>query len=817
MAFILPMLFFLHDSRGIAASSEYARTRQLLLHGYLEASQAQAELAYRRFRISDPKWALKFQLLEAESMIARGRYADAQPFFLMLSRDLTEPEDKVESLAFEAMALTHLQKYSEADVKLSKAEASCQRSDLPTCGLVPRVRGVLAVEKGEFASADKCFAQSLEFARAHHDQWLEASALSNLAVASFGQEHLDEAADWSRSAYRAAKAVGAEDLAQRSLGNLGWAFLGMGDAERSLQYFLEAEESAVRLGDQAAILNWLTTAGIVHQQENDYLRATQSFRQALILARQINSKEDVINVLEDIAHASIDAGKIDDAEVYVQQLDPLVETNGNRVDALDVIFAKARIAAARRRAKDAEILFRVVERDPASQTSMRMGAEHELASVYEAEHNVVAADHMYHTALATFELARDQIKNDDNKLPFLTNATTIYDDYIHFLITQGRPDEALRVADQSRAQTLAQGFGATATSHPMEAAAINPGAVARKANATLLFYWLGEKQSYLWVITPNKTSLFTLPPRREIARTIERYRQTLLGFQDPLAAPDADGLALYRMLVAPASALIPPGANVAILSDGELSLLNFETLIVPSPRPHYWIEDAAVVSAPSLHLLAAASPAEPRGRKLLLFGDAVSPNPDYPELPMAAAEMKQVELHFGPRDQVVYAREHATAPAYLSANPQQYTYIHFVAHGVASRTDPLDSAIILSRATAAEDSFKLHAREIIQHPVHARLVTISACYGSGTRSYAGEGLVGLAWAFLRAGAHNVIGALWEANDESTAQLMSGLYGSLEHGMTPSASLRQAKLSLLHSEGEFRKPFYWAPFQIYAGF
>jgi len=105
---------------------------------------------------------------------------------------------------------------------------------------------------------------------------------------------------------------------------------------------------------------------------------------------------------------------------------------------------------------------------------------------------------------------------------------------------------------------------------------------------------------------------------------------------------------------------------------------------------------------------------------------------------------------------------------------------------------------------------------VMRHPIDARLVTISACYGSGIRAYAGEGLVGLSWAFLRAGAHNVIGALWEASDDSTAQLMDGMYEGLHDGRSPDAALRSAKLALLHSQSSFRKPFYWAPFQIYTG-
>ena len=76
-----------------------------------------------------------------------------------------------------------------------------------------------------------------------------------------------------------------------------------------------------------------------------------------------------------------------------------------------------------------------------------------------------------------------------------------------------------------------------------------------------------------------------------------------------------------------------------------------------------------------------------------------------------------------------------TSAAYLSSDPAQYSYIHFVAHSVASRTDPLDSAIILSATSAGEDSFKHYGWDIVQQPIDARLVSISASYGTGTRSY----------------------------------------------------------------------------------
>ena len=210
--------------------------------------------------------------------------------------------------------------------------------------------------------------------------------------------------------------------------------------------------------------------------------------------------------------------------------------------------------------------------------------------------------------------------------------------------------------------------------------------------------------------------------------------------------------------------------------------------------------------------------------RLLLIGDSVAPSKEYPELPRAGQQMANVAKHFPATQEQIYDRAQATPAAYLASNPEKFSYIHFVAHGTASRLSPLDSAIVLSKplpaASAAEtDSFKLYARNIVQnsaqHPLHADLVTISACYSAGERAYSGEGLVGLAWAFLRAGAHNVIAGLWDVTDASTEQLMDRFYEELEKGSSPDAALRAAKLSLLRGR-DFHNPFYWAPFQLYTG-
>ncbi len=93
-------------------------------------------------------------------------------------------------------------------------------------------------------------------------------------------------------------------------------------------------------------------------------------------------------------------------------------------------------------------------------------------------------------------------------------------------------------------------------------------------------------------------------------------------------------------------------------------------------------------------------------------------------------------------------------------------------------------------------------------------MTVSACRSAGNRAYSGEGLVGFAWAFLRAGAKRVVAGLWDVDDRSTAELMDRFYERLSKGEPPAQALRQAKLWLLSRGGNDAKPYYWGAFQIF---
>jgi CHAT domain-containing protein len=818
-AVLVAVALLLTCSRRQDPQAVLDHARQTFRNGDLVATTEEAEMGYRRFHELDAAWGWKFRLLEADALERRGMSERILSIFG--SEPSPPPPDLLlEKLRLEAAAQASLNHLKEAQVLLEKADRLCAASQSSSCANVLAAHAWLEMHRGHFDIAQVFFERNLASSRALGDRFLEANALLNLSWSALQQEHFDDSLGWASAAYQQATVIGATSIEQVAMGNEGWAYYKLGESEKALGLFLEATNRARRLGATADEVKWLTTAGYVYLDAHDYGKAQQSYQQALDLAKQINSQEDILNALMSLALVCERLGNLDQARDYANQTIALTPPDGNRLDVLYPMLVKGHVAAQQHDTVEAERVFLEIERDPKSHVFLKWEVEHSLAQLYEGENKPAAAEQAYRAALSTFEAARSSLKHEESALPFPANASGIYDDYIHFLISQGASSKALQVAEYQRGRTLAEGLGLLQRGTTFKPDPVDVQAIARRAGGTILFYWLGEKQSYLWAINDHNTTLFTLPPRSEIDRRVQRYRKAVADQEEFLETATADGRALYQMLVAPAHTMLGKNARVFVIPDGMLNTLNFETLLVPGPLPdsavHYWIEDVMITDASSLRLLAASRHGDKPTGRLLLLGDAVSPSADYPELRKASTEMESIEKHFPSAQRHVFARAGATPTAYLTSTPGQFSYIHFVAHGTASLLSPLDSAIVLSKASAQDDSFKLYARDIIRQPLRAELITISTCSGAGTRFYSGEGLVGLSWAFLRAGAHNVIGALWEVSDASTPQLMDELYRELKTGQTPSSALRAAKFSLLHSNSAFRKPFYWAPFQLYTG-
>jgi CHAT domain-containing protein len=467
----------------------------------------------------------------------------------------------------------------------------------------------------------------------------------------------------------------------------------------------------------------------------------------------------------------------------------------------------ANIAAGRKRFEEAAGFYNATLKSKVSDKSVFWNSYAGLARVTAASGNERLARTCYEKAISTVDFDGTQWSRDEYEFTFRSSLIRFYRDYVEFLMQHHDAEHALDVVESSRAHLLSR--TSPGRKFPRRLTSAELRLAAKRSGTVFLSYWLAPAQSYVWVVTPEGIQHFALGPSAAIEPLVPD-QQTIANW-DLYRKENPDAKRLFDIVLGPVAKWIPPHARVIVVPDGALHYLNFETLPVHSEKPNYWIEDATVAVAPSLAIAATASPGQDLSYKsALIMGDPVNSG-----LPNAATEIIKVASYFAPESTKKFQQGDATPAAYRNAHPESYSVIHFSAHGEANAQSPLDSAILLS--PGQDRAYKLYARDVIDSPLNANLVTISACHSAGARVYSGEGLVGFAWAFMRAGAHYVVAGLWDITDSSTPAVMDEFYGAIRAGKSPPDALRAAKLSMLHSETNFRKPYYWGPFQIYIGF
>ena len=102
-------------------------------------------------------------------------------------------------------------------------------------------------------------------------------------------------------------------------------------------------------------------------------------------------------------------------------------------------------------------------------------------------------------------------------------------------------------------------------------------------------------------------------------------------------------------------------------------------------------------------------------------------------------------------------------------------------------------------------------KEVLSADIRARLVELSCCH-SGRGEIKAEGVVGIARAFLGAGARSVLVSLWAIDDEATLKFMESFYLHLVQQRSASEALNRTMRSMKESD-EFHEVKYWAPFVL----
>jgi CHAT domain-containing protein/Flp pilus assembly protein TadD len=787
----------------------YQGARLKFQQGDLSVAQDQTDRALNKFRSPGDEWHWRFLALKAEILVWRGQSQDA----MALLGDAPPPSLNASDIQIRrkivlGYANCFLQRYDEARKLFGEATQLAEQAQPGLLDEVANAQGTLSILVGDYPSAEAYFLRASQLARRSGQEFIEASALGGMGLANMREERYGPAMEWLQQSLDLSETLDLRTTTAKTLGNLGWCYFKIGDYVNARNLLLQAEDRSVEYGLAKDQSIWLTNLGDLSAAEGDYSTAEVHYEKSLMLARRLGNQSMAVTALQNLAYNALEEGRYDAADQFNLEIRAL------KLDRTDEIYSTdiaGRVATGRRQFPEAETAFRLVIAGSSDDTGLQCAAEAHLAELYAIEKRPALAQQQFRQAIKTIERARALLAHEEFRLSFLSNAIGFYQDYVDFLIDQHQPREALRIAELSRAQTLKESLPANRTRTDNVARNLNPQIIARLSKATILFYWLGKNHSWVWVITPRHVDLFPLPPSKQVDALVHSYTRSLFGPQSILDSSSRNGIILYQLLVGPSEPFISKNSRVIVLPDGSLYSLNFESLLVPAPEPHFWIEDVTVSEINSLALLADETMKPPSHlRRLLLIGNPIPANNHLPALTQAEAEMDEVQKYFAPSERVVLAHEQATPSAYLQADPEQFSIIHFVAHATSSATAPLESAVILSRN---DGLYQLYARDIMTIPLRADLVTISSCEGAGERTYSGEGLVGLAWAFLHAGARDVIASLWDVNEDSTPLLMETLYKQISRGEDVSSALRTAKLSLVHSHSVYRHPFYWAAFVL----
>jgi CHAT domain-containing protein len=785
----------------------YNDARAKLHQGYVDAAAQQADAGFRQLDGRDPLWGWRFRLLKAETLLWKGDLEGTNALLRVAPPGDLPSDISIRRKILQGKVLCRLGRLVESEAALDEAEHLAKLDERELRSELAFARG-RCTPAGNREAARVFYQQSADLAHGI-DAFGEARGLVNVGYFLVTEGKYPAYHQAINTLTTALSISDSYLLREQAFGNVAECYAALGDWKQSISFAEQAENLAAQIGKDDDREAWLIDLGRAHRALFEFSKAGPYFNEALAIAKRLNDTDATWRSLNNLIQLALAQHDLSAAEKSWKEESALnLGVEGRPY----VSFDAAGIAMERKEFTKAEQLLKGILASKAN-ISLRLLTRRELGNVYWQGGSAIQADQAFREAIKDAEAEIEHIPAE-HQMSFL-DELPFYDSYVRFLVAQNKPLEALKIAERGRAQILSRALRSERGGGPaFDLAKLQ--SLLKERNEIALAYSLTNEESFLWVITPTRSNCVRLPSHTAIAAVFKRNDAEIRDPR-PIEASPA-GQELYKTLVQPAQDLIPKGSHVVVIPSKILSLINFEALIVPGADPHYWINDVQVETASSLTMLAQSRPAGPKAVKsrkdLFLLGAPVAADSSLPVLKHAAEEIDRVRSHFPAREQKIIYGKDAIPPAYRAGNPGAYRFVHIDAHSIASDLSPLDSYVVLS--PAPNHAYKLYAHEITNTPLRADLVTISACYGAGTRWYNGEGIVGLGWAFLRAGAHQVVASLWAVDDASTPQLMDDFYAGLSQGKSAAESLRAAKLKMLEAGGKNSQPYYWASLQLYSG-
>jgi CHAT domain-containing protein/Tfp pilus assembly protein PilF len=646
------------------------------------------------------------------------------------------------------------------------------------------------------------------------------------------------------------------DLAQ-TLNVLGRAYYVQNELEMALSLHREALAILRDHPDGYVAGQTFVHLGDVYRKKGDFKRATNRYLQALTRLQGSHPREEAI-ALNNLALTYLEVGLYPQALSALQHCLQVFEAESDTDSVANVWTNMGWVLSSMKRYGEAFDAYgrALVTSRGKKRPFLEMASNYGMAKTEWQRGNLVTAKGFLEKSLAAMESTRTKAAGADLRSSFLAGKQEIYDLLVEILMGQHRLDptkeydlKAFEASEKSRSRRLLEDLEGRLVVPALSVQDVQSQVLG--GDAVLLEYFLGDKRSYLWVVTASSFASYELPASRAQIEELAQEVHDLLGVSNKVEKRKIAirrSIDLSRLLFGQVAGRLE-GKKLLIVAPPELQYIAFGTLpedLRESPRrgtawPRPWTFDHEITVELSATVLAALrrlnEDQEPLPGLIAIFADPVyslddermgtkrvhsqpGKQPRFPRLRFSRREVQAIETvvaeaGLGNTRRLVTTDFEANRQRVLGSDLKEFRYLHFSTHGELDARNSDRSAIVFSlvdREGKAIEGF-LRAGEIAKLELPADLVVLSACQTGLGRKIRGEGLVGLTQAFFTAGASRVMVSLWDVDDQATARLMSNFYQKLlqEH-LSPAAALKEAQVWMWR-QPRWNAPYYWGGFVL----
>ena len=700
---------------------------------------------------------------------------------------------------------------------------------------------------GDFKGAVECYERLLAIAKELGDRLREGQAYGNLSTAYRNLGEIQKAIDYSLQDLNIAKEVGARAGEGIACSILGSAYRTLGEFQKAIEYHQQQLMIAKEVGDREGEGSACNNLGNTYTSLKEYQKAIEYHEHAITITKEVGDRAGEGNNYGNLGNAYKGTGNlqkaIDHYEMYLKIAKEVGDRSGegaaygclgNAYDdtgdfrkAIDFYEQSLKITK--------EIGDRIQEGKLYSN----------IGSVYDCSlDELEEAIHYYENSVKTFNHIRSKlISNDEWKISLRNTYDKTHSKLWRLLLKQGKVVEALLTADQGRAQALndllVTKYGLEGVRQEIGTLTATTPDILNYLPSSTAFIGINEEGICFWV---NERGKEVRSRRRHIDAPVMIYLRSLLektqneigvrdvhcedrslwnsrdekqveeGVNKPASHPsivETNPLqTLYNIVVDPIRDLLQ-GDEVVLVPEGPLFLAPFAAFI--DRKSKYLSESFRIRLLPSLSSLQLISNCPDDWHSetgALLVGNPWVKEVGHVQLPWAEKEVKMIGEILQTEPLI---GKQATKDEVLR-RISSVSLVHIAAHGdIKSGEIALAPNTTRSSSIPVKEDYVLTMQDVLNAQIRARLVVLSCCH-SARGEVKAEGVVGIARAFLGAGARAVLVSLWAIDDEATMEFMKYFYRQLVNGRRTGEALNEAMKSMREST-RFSAVKYWAPFVL----